>query len=111
MDSTDTSNTQPDTVERRAPKVPLRFQPLYRRVVSGEGTRAECIKVKCLECMGWEGGPVAVLVRGVPQTRQASVTECIRRCPSKACPLYHVRPYAEGRSGGRQCLLQGHPGH
>lgn len=66
--------------------VPLRFQALYRRAISGGRTAA--VKAMCLECQGWEDGAV----------------QGVRDCASIACPLHAVRPYQskEDREEGEE---------
>lgn len=63
------------TAERRLKNVPSRHQGLYRRVVCGEkvGSPKACIKLMCLECMGYE-------------------TKYVSGCTSEACPLWRLRP-------------------
>ena len=52
--------------------VPLRFHPVIGRL--NEGSRSAAVKLKCLECSGWQTSEVA---------------KCV--CPD--CPLFSFRPY------------------
>lgn len=54
--------------------VPKSYHKLYEKVVSGKGNKTECIKVMCLECLGYA---------------KKDITNCL----SVSCPLYAHRPY------------------
>lgn len=59
----------------REAHMPPRFHGLYRRSLEG-GSRATAVKVKCLDCVGWEDAVARV-----------------RDCEVVTCPLHAVRPY------------------
>jgi hypothetical protein len=73
------------TVARRLPEVPRCYRQLYLKVVSGQGTRSQCIKAHCLECVGWDKKEVA-------------------HCASTACGLYRFRPFKAPVSGTVQAM-------
>lgn len=62
---------------------PERYRHGYQRALLKQCSRSMAIKMKCYECMGWEG---------VGRTLAAEV----RACTSTACPLYAFRPGAAG---------------
>ena len=67
------------TIERRTPTVPPKYRGLYLRVLNNEASPRQCIKVTCLECMGWVRSEVA-------------------KCTSVACPLFNKRPFRPASS-------------
>lgn len=65
-----------DPVQHERQEVPTMYRGLYRKAVGGN-SRAASIKCMCLECQGCTDGARAA----------------VRDCPSRACPLWAVRPY------------------
>ena len=61
-------------VARRQQGVPPKHRKLYLKVMRGEASPRQCIKVMCLECVNWQRSDVA-------------------HCTAPACPLYHLRPF------------------
>ena len=61
-------------VARRQQLVPRKHRKLYLKVMNGQASPRQCIKVHCLECVGWQRNDVA-------------------HCTSLACPLYQHRPF------------------
>lgn len=55
---------------------PERYQSLLTKALLGEATPGQAIKAHCQQCVGYE----EVVVR-------------VGDCGSKACPLWHHRPY------------------
>jgi len=74
-----------DRIERRRKYVPVRYLGIFDRVVNGGNSRADAVKLQCLECNGY------------------SYIDA-RQCSEVVCPLYHFNPYrisqCEGDEGG-----------
>jgi hypothetical protein len=69
-------------VASRLPGVPPQYRRLYLRVTNGEGTRTDCMKAQCLECLDYD-------------------PDEIRRCTSYACALYAYRPFQPNPKRGK----------
>lgn len=61
-------------IAKKRGEMPRKYQKLYDRVIAGQSSPREAIKLHCLECNGW--------VRGEAE-----------QCMEWACPLYQFRPY------------------
>ena len=61
-------------IEKHIGDIPVRYQPLFNRSISGKVSPREAIKAKCLECMGYKKAEV-------------------RLCTAPTCPLFTLRPY------------------
>jgi hypothetical protein len=55
-------------------EAPVKYQKLYRRVLDGKGSPRECIKLKCLDCVGY-------------------CRKEVEHCTSVYCALYQLRPF------------------
>ena len=53
---------------------PASLRKQYVESLNGESGKARALKVKCLECSGWD-------------------REEVKKCTVKSCPLWQVRPY------------------
>jgi hypothetical protein len=72
---TDTFETHRDAViTRRLQEMPSKHRSLYLKVINGEASPRQCIKVMCLECVGWQRNDVA-------------------HCTAPECPVYQHRPF------------------
>lgn len=61
---------------------PESYKARYRKVLEGEATRGQAIKVKCAECVGF-----------------THVVEQISNCTTYRCPIWDFRPFkAKGES-------------
>lgn len=60
--------------------VSVKHQRLVTRHRDGSLTRAQAIKLKCLQCVGFE-----------------NVSEAIGNCRAYLCPLWFHRPYAKSK--------------
>lgn len=65
---------QKQRIEKKRRHVPDSILPLFDRVVSGGNSRADAIKLQCLECNGY-------------------LYSETRKCDSVSCPLYHFNPF------------------
>ncbi len=66
-------------VAQRRADMPSRYRKLYDRVMKGEATPRDAIKMHCLECWGW-----------------AQIETS--RCDNYPCSLYPYRPYQSPQS-------------
>ena len=97
MNSTTLLERPAETPQERGfedPRIVARYQAvcrqsprsaeLFRRIYEGRASARQCIKGRCLECVGFD-------------------VTAIRECSAPACPLFNFRPFmaswAEG--GGR----------
>lgn len=64
-------------IAKRLERVPERFRDLLRRVLTGQGTEAERVKAKCLDCVCW-------------QRREVTL------CTAIGCASWPTRPYQRG---------------
>lgn len=55
---------------------PVRYRPLLAQTLVGDANKTEAIKAQCQQCVGWE-----------------EVMDRVRECNSRACGLWHHRPY------------------
>lgn len=60
--------------EKHILSVPPKYRKLYRKVQDGKGSPRLCIKLMCLECIGYSANDV-------------------RDCQSTICPLHSKRPF------------------
>lgn len=60
--------------------IPKLHSGLFDRVLlsAQKASRAEAVKAKCIDCMGFE-----------------NVANRVRECSAVTCPLYHFRPYQD----------------
>jgi hypothetical protein len=77
-------------IERRLAEVPRRYRKQYLMVVasSQRASRTLCIKLMCLQCVGFERKEIA-------------------HCSSMACPLYRRRPFQDGPNTPKKRGLSG----
>lgn len=61
----------------RLKETPKSLQATYLKVLDGRANTTVCIKMMCLQCMGYDKSE-------------------IKNCVSLACPLWHRRPYQGG---------------
>lgn len=66
--------TMTPTMTRRNEQAPAKYRNLHLKVMRGEVSPRQAIKVMCLECVGWERREVTA-------------------CTSSACPLHRLRPF------------------
>lgn len=70
-------NAKLTRIDRYINSLPTRFINLARRVLQGkEISRAAAVKLKCLDCVGFEDSSIR-----------------IRECDSVICALHKFRPY------------------
>jgi hypothetical protein len=64
-------------LKRYIETLPIRYQNLAKRIYDAKRpSRSACIKLKCVDCMGYE-----------------DVARRVRDCQTVICPLHAVRPY------------------
>lgn len=75
--------------------VPTQYQTLYSRVTAGKAPPKACIKLMCLECVGYVKNEVTL-------------------CTAARCPLFRHRPFQKKRVRSKPkvenpCVLPGEP--
>jgi hypothetical protein len=76
----------PEKLQQRVLEAPMIYRVRYLRALSGKEGLANAVRVKCLECCGFEDAKARV-----------------RDCRVLACPLHFYRPY---KGGGRRPLMK-----
>ncbi len=67
-----------EKIEAYVARAPQRHQKRYREILTGNISKARAVRVKCLECSGWQYSEVT-------------------HCQVFECPLWRVRPYQKGK--------------
>jgi hypothetical protein len=65
---------------------PIKYRTMYERALRGSLAPRAAIKVKCLECCGWE--------------RTVDGVDMIGDCSVRRCPLWAVRPFQRRHAPG-----------
>ena len=67
-------------------RIPKSKQLMSSKALRGAAPIRLAVKVKCLDCCGWEGADAEVA-----------------NCPVELCPLWHYRPFqGKGKSGEKE---------
>ena len=69
-------------INKRLQNIPRSLQSIYRRATSGNSLRA-AVNAFCVECVGY-------------------VTNEVRQCTDRGCPLWAVRPYQDSSQSARE---------
>ena len=64
-------------------RAPVKYRNLYGKALQGKLAPRSAIKIKCLECCGWE--------------RMRDGIDLIGGCSIRSCPLWAVRPFQAKR--------------
>jgi hypothetical protein len=63
-----------DSIEKHRVEMSSKYRKLFDRVVAGEASPRDAIKLQCLECWGYDRSETQL-------------------CDHSLCPLYQYRPY------------------
>ena len=61
-------------IEKKKSQIPISYQNIYLKAVTGKASPRQTIKAFCLECVGWAKNEITM-------------------CTGTDCPLYRYRPY------------------
>ncbi len=67
-------STDAERIEKKRQAVPTMYRKMFERCLAGKASKADAIRMQCLECWGY--------------ARTETAT-----CDIVMCPLYHHRPY------------------
>lgn len=76
--SQNAQNEAPTILKQHLSSVPIRYRGIAERALLKSSGKANALKAKCQECVGYEDVP-----------------DRVRNCTEWKCPLWQFRPYQE----------------